>query len=281
MTFTEVRIANGMVNLDGYSKNKTLKGAIKDLSREVAKYNREEAEALISYLDETVEEVRTGMLNITGEYYIEATPVEGASRYKFLNGDEEDYSDENIEIEYAARNWYLYIRFLLPDEKIAEIASEVTTLIKDYNKFNVSLNERELKNAKTQLQQKIKQCEKQGHKLQLTYVKENLFEDELICGFVLNGIQQNIESLYSILKGTLFKLSCILDKEASKFDDSVKTMTECHQILTRQYYYKNPEKCLYFIKVYKEIFVVLDEFKKYEEFETTASEYDQFRQEYL
>lgn len=164
------------------------------------------------------------------------------------------------------------------EEKVSEIEADVTTLVKDYNKFNVSLDETGLKNAKTQLQQKIKQCEKQGHELQLAYVKENLFENELICGFVLNGIQKNIESHYSILKGTVFKLACILDKEASKFDDSVKTMEECHRILIKEYYYKNPEKCLYFIKVHKQIFVVIEKLKTYSEFDDVITEYDKLRE---
>ena len=111
MKFAEIEIRNGMVNLDGYSDRKTLRGALKDLAREVAKIDKGEADCIASYLDDTLEMVRQGMTNEPGYYYIEAQEVPCASRYKFLDGDKDNFDDDNVEIEYAEGYWYLYIRF--------------------------------------------------------------------------------------------------------------------------------------------------------------------------
>ena len=101
MTFTQVEKRNGMVNIDGYSRNKTLKGALSDLAREVAKIDKIEAEAILNNLDETAE-IASDMANIPDAYYIEAQEVPCASRR----------SEKTDEIEYAEGCWYLYIRFV-------------------------------------------------------------------------------------------------------------------------------------------------------------------------
>lgn len=111
MKFVEIETRRGMINLDGYSDRKTLRGALKDLAREVAKIDKGEAEAITYDLDATVEMVLNGMTNEPGAYYIEAQEVPSASRYVFLDGDKNNYAEENIDIEYANGNWYLYIRF--------------------------------------------------------------------------------------------------------------------------------------------------------------------------
>lgn len=111
MNFVAIEKRNGMVNIDGYSRRKTLKAALKDLASVVAKYNKGEADAITNYLDETVEMVQNGMVNEAGYYYIEAREVACASRYKFLDGDEDNFDEDNVEMEYAEGSWYLYIRF--------------------------------------------------------------------------------------------------------------------------------------------------------------------------
>lgn len=163
-------------------------------------------------------------------------------------------------------------------EQSTEIKKEITKLAKGYNQANASLDIDKLNEMKAQLNQMV---EKYGYnywiKLQLTYSKEeSLFENQFICGFNIHGEYVEVESYYSILKMTMFKLACILDKEASKFDDSVKSMEKCHRILVREYYYKNPEKCLYFLKVHKQIFVVIEKLKTYSEFDFDSidTEYD-------
>lgn len=110
MTFVQIEKRNGMINLDGYSRNKTLKGALKDLAREVAKIDEGEASAITNNLNESVEAVAAGMMNVPGAYYIEAEEVHCASRY----------SEENDEIEYAEGHWYLYIRFCAPEQESEE-----------------------------------------------------------------------------------------------------------------------------------------------------------------
>lgn len=112
MKFVEVETRRGTINLDGYSDRKTLRGALKDLAREVAKIDKGEADAITNYMDDTLTMVRDGMVNEPGCYYIEAQEVPGASRYKFLDGDENNFDEDNIEIEYADACWYLYIRFI-------------------------------------------------------------------------------------------------------------------------------------------------------------------------
>lgn len=112
MNFVTVERRNGTVNLDGYSRRKTLKAALKDLAREVAKYDKGEADAITDYLDDTVEMVQQGMTNEAGCYYIEAQEVPCASRYKFLDGNEDNFDEDNVEMEYAEGNWYLYIRWI-------------------------------------------------------------------------------------------------------------------------------------------------------------------------
>lgn len=107
MTFVQIERRNGMINLDGYSRNKTLKGALSDLAREVAKIDEGEAHAITNNLDETVQMVADGMDNYPGCYVIEAEEVGCASRY----------SEKKDEIEYAEGHWYLYIRFCAPERE--------------------------------------------------------------------------------------------------------------------------------------------------------------------
>lgn len=113
MTFVEIEKRNGMINLDGYSRNKTLKGALKDLAREVAKLDKGEADAILDNLDETAA-MASDMANVPDAYYIEAQEVPCASRY----------SEETDEIEYAEGRWYLYIRFCAPEQEPETSATE-------------------------------------------------------------------------------------------------------------------------------------------------------------
>ena len=115
MTFVQIEKRNGMINLDGYSRNKTLKGALNDLAREVAKIDEGEGDAITNNIDEYMGMVIDGMLNEVGCFYIEAEEVGCASRY----------SEKNDEIEYAEGHWYLYIRFCAPERENEEAEAEV------------------------------------------------------------------------------------------------------------------------------------------------------------
>ena len=110
MTFVQIEKRNGMINLDGYSRNKTLKGALKDLAREVAKIDEGEGNIITENIDEYVGMIADGMINEPGCYYIEAEEVHCASRY----------SEKNDEMEYAEGHWYLYIRFCAPEQESEE-----------------------------------------------------------------------------------------------------------------------------------------------------------------
>lgn len=112
MKFVKIERRNGMINLDGYSRNKTIKGALKDLAREVAKIDDGEARNISDYIDDTAKMVLDGIANEPGAYYIEAEKVSCASRINFLDGDENNFSSDNIEMESAEGSWYLYIRFV-------------------------------------------------------------------------------------------------------------------------------------------------------------------------
>ncbi len=95
MVFTEAREGCGWTHLDGYSKAKTVKGAYKDLMREVAKIS--ESEGNIPY------EYNEGLINAGSHdgYMIEIDEVSCASK---LSKEEE--------IEYKEANFYCFIRFL-------------------------------------------------------------------------------------------------------------------------------------------------------------------------
>jgi hypothetical protein len=101
MKFVQIENRKGMINLDGYSDRKTLRGALRDLAREVAKIDKSEADSITCYLDETVEMVKGGMVNESGAYYLEAQEVESACKW----------NEDTDEMEYADGHWYLYIRF--------------------------------------------------------------------------------------------------------------------------------------------------------------------------
>lgn len=116
MIFVQTETRNGMINLDGYSRNKTLKGALKDLAREVAKIDEGEGNTITNNIDEMAG-MATDMMNIPNEWYIEAQEVHCATRY----------SEKKDEMEYAEGHWYLYIRFCAPEQASEEPSASAST----------------------------------------------------------------------------------------------------------------------------------------------------------
>ena len=102
MKFVQIENRKGMINLDGYSDRKTLRGALRDLAREVAKIDKGEAAGITDYMDDTLALVRDGMTNEPGCWYIEAQEVSIACQY----------NEDTDEMKYADGRWYLYIRFV-------------------------------------------------------------------------------------------------------------------------------------------------------------------------
>ena len=90
--------SNGLTILDGYSNAKTLKGALKDLSREVAKITESESH-FTDFMEDTI-----AMLNIPhgNEWFIEYEEVACASQF----------NDNTEEMEYKNGNFYLCIGFV-------------------------------------------------------------------------------------------------------------------------------------------------------------------------
>lgn len=121
MTFVQTEKRNGMIHLDGYSRNKTLKGALSDLAREVAKIDEGEGRNISEYIDETAQMVIDGMANEPGYWYIEAEEVHCATRLKNPESTEP-------EMEYAEGHWYLYIRFVAPEQETEEQKIDSTSI---------------------------------------------------------------------------------------------------------------------------------------------------------
>jgi len=101
MIFAGIRETTQFTIIDGYSNNKTVNGALKDLAKEVEKYSKIEANALRDMIkDKSI----TNLLNVDNGndcYYIEYSEVSQASR--IVNDNENEYKDAN---------YYIMIRFV-------------------------------------------------------------------------------------------------------------------------------------------------------------------------
>ena len=103
MTFVGAYTNNsGLTILDGYSKAKTIKGALKDLSREVAKISESESH-FTDYMEDTLAIINASHGN---EWFIECQQVGSASRIV------EDEDGNFLDMEYAEGNFYLCIGFV-------------------------------------------------------------------------------------------------------------------------------------------------------------------------
>jgi len=101
MIFAGVRETTQLTIIDGYSNNKTVNGALKDLAKEVEKYSKIEANSL---RDMVKDKSIANILNIDSEsdcYYIECIEVSQAAR--MINDEENEYKDANF---------YTMIRFI-------------------------------------------------------------------------------------------------------------------------------------------------------------------------
>lgn len=99
MIFTQTVERENTITIDGYSKAKTVKGAIKDLAKEVAKYSTDEANNLIDGIEETI-----NILNQRSEgceYWIDCEDVPCACKY-----------NEEGEPEYKEASQYIAICFV-------------------------------------------------------------------------------------------------------------------------------------------------------------------------
>jgi len=99
MIFKEMREKSNTITIDGYSKAKTLKGAIKDLAKEVAKYSVNEANNITDAVEDTINILNQRYAEC--EYWIDCEEVPCATKYT-----------ENGEAEYKESNYYIAICFV-------------------------------------------------------------------------------------------------------------------------------------------------------------------------
>ena len=101
MTFCESHTnSNGFTILDGYSNAKTIKGALKDLAKEVAKISESESNCIIENMNDTISNLN--MEHAKDCYFINCEDVSCATKW-----------NENKEsIEYKNGNFYLCIGFV-------------------------------------------------------------------------------------------------------------------------------------------------------------------------
>ena len=99
MIFAQYSKNKTYTHIDGYSKAKTIKGALNDLMREVAKYNKSEAELLVNSVKYNEVEWKTS--EYKQEYFVECQVVPCATKY---------ISDNQI--EYKEANFYLHIMYI-------------------------------------------------------------------------------------------------------------------------------------------------------------------------
>lgn len=94
------------ITVDGYTTNKTERGIIKDAARAIEKYDKEEAKALLSFLECRIDKYNTPFVKAThsdGGYFFEYEEVSCATRY----------NEETDEVEYKeGYHNYFCIRFV-------------------------------------------------------------------------------------------------------------------------------------------------------------------------
>lgn len=98
MTFTKTVKTNTHITIDGYSNAKTIKGALKDLAREMAKHNKKDADSFVEYLDYTIETLNDFS---NPDYVVCLEECETATKIK----------DDEI-VEYRDCNYYVSICFV-------------------------------------------------------------------------------------------------------------------------------------------------------------------------
>lgn len=95
LVYVEAIERENTITIDGYTSNKTERGIIKDVSRVIEKYDKEEAKALLSFLECEIDEYNTPFVKATnsdGGYFFEYEEVPCATRYN-EDADEVEYKD--------------------------------------------------------------------------------------------------------------------------------------------------------------------------------------------
>lgn len=121
-TWVEVTERENTITIDGYTSNKTERGIIKDVARVVAKYDKDEADALLECLKMELDEYNNPFVKASeseGGYFFEYEKVPCATKY----------NEETNEVEYKdGFHNYFCIRIVKKQEE-QEIETMTTTKI--------------------------------------------------------------------------------------------------------------------------------------------------------
>ena len=93
LAYVDAIVRENTITVDGYTTNKTECGVIKDVARAIEKYDKEEAKALLAFLEGGINEYNTPFVkanNSGGGYFFEYEEVSCATRY----------NEETDEMEY-------------------------------------------------------------------------------------------------------------------------------------------------------------------------------------
>lgn len=74
LAYVDAIVRENTITVDGYTTNKTERGIIKDAARAIEKYDKEEAKALLSFLEWGIDEYNTPFVKATnsdGGYFFE------------------------------------------------------------------------------------------------------------------------------------------------------------------------------------------------------------------
>jgi len=115
LIFAIAKITSNYIVIDGYSNKSTIKGALRDLSKAVRKYNTDEADGILDMIK--FNEIEQIPATLGGDYIIEWEPVSSAARHIDSDGIDVSLSNrddtyENFDTEYADAKWYLMTRIV-------------------------------------------------------------------------------------------------------------------------------------------------------------------------
>lgn len=95
LAYVDAVVRENTITVDGYTTNKTERGIIKDAARAIEKYDKEEAKALLSFLECGIDEYNTPFAKATnsdGGYFFEYEEVPCATKYNEKT-DEAEYKE--------------------------------------------------------------------------------------------------------------------------------------------------------------------------------------------
>lgn len=109
-TWVEVTERENTITIDGYTSNKTERGIIKDVARVVAKYDKDEANALLECLKMGLDKYNNP--------FVKASESEGGYFFEYEEMSATRYNEETDEVEYKdGYHNYFCIRIVKKQEE--------------------------------------------------------------------------------------------------------------------------------------------------------------------